>query len=135
MTTPRDEQDTQPRQMTCVRRLYVLEDEDGRTWLAVEEPRQEDENPAEGGAMSHRTTKPDDDGPESADGSAEGSSGGGAGGAMSHLVPGDAADVEEDGEDQVTIVVPPKPGMVPVRLQAYRVSPALLPTGAEPAAR
>lgn len=123
--TPTDQQDAQPRQMTCVRRLYVLEDDAGRTWLAVEEPGRhgDDESPAEGGAMSHR---------QGGDGSgSDDPAGDREGGAMSHLVPGDPADVEEGDEDQVTVVVPPKPGMLPVRLQAYRVSPALLPTGSD----
>lgn len=98
MTTQTEPENT-PRQMACVRRLYVMEDEAGRTWLAAEDA----------------TGVPE-------------------GGAMSHLVPGDTTEVQGDHPDQVTVLVPPKPGGMPHRMQAYRVSPALLPTGAEPAA-
>ena len=101
MTTPSEQGDASPRQMTCVRTLYVMEDQAGRTWLAAEEA------PRDGTA---------------------------AGGAMSHLSPGGTTEVEGDGPDQVTVLVPPEPGGLPHRMQAYRVSPALLPTGADPAA-
>ena len=97
--TMQTEPEDSPRRMTCVRRLYVMEDEAGRTWLAAEEATG---NPAEGGAMSH-------------------------------LVPGDTTEVEGDQLDQVTVLVPPHPGGMPHRIQAYRVSPSLLPTGADPA--
>lgn len=119
MTMQTESADTPPRQMTCVRRLYVLKDEEGRTWLAAEEATSD--FPGEGGAMSHRTASAPDD-----DADTQG------GGAMSHLLPGEAAEVEGDDPDQVTVVVPAKPGLAVHRIQAYRVSPALLPTGAEP---
>lgn len=119
MTTQTTPQDPAPRQMTCVRRLYVMEDDAGRTWLAAEEV--PGDGPAEGGAMSHRVPLPAPG--EAPDGS--------TGGAMSHLVPGETAEVEGDHPDQVTVVVPPKPGGMPHRMPAYRVSPALLPPAAE----
>lgn len=121
MTTPIEPQDAAPRRMRCVRRLYVMEDEAGRTWLAVEDA--PGDGPAEGGAMSHRVLP----------GAGADEAGDHAGGAMSHLVPGDTAEVEGDGPDQVTVLVPPRPGGLPHRMQAYRVSPALLPTGGDPA--
>lgn len=123
---------TTPREMTCLRRLYVMEDDAGGTWLAVEEATGEtsattEDSPVEGGSMSHRTAlsgrggsmshRPDPDG-----------------GSMSHLGPGDKAEVEGDSQDQVTIVVTLESGDEPLRLQAYRVSRALLPTGEDPAA-
>lgn len=101
MTTQTTPEDTSPRQMTCVRCLYVMEDEAGRTWLAAEETL---------------------------------GSGAPGGGAMSHLIPGDTTEVEGDDADQVTVLAPPKPGGLPHRMQAYRVSSGLLPSGIEPAA-
>lgn len=122
MTTQPEAEESAPRQMKCLRRLYVMEDEAGRTWLAVEEA--PTESPIEGGAMSHRSVGGAD--PTSEDDGVQG------GGAMSHLIPGDLVDVEGDGADQVTLPVPEKPGLLPHRMQAYRVSPALLPTGVDP---
>ena len=129
MTSQSSAEDSTPHRMTCVRRLYVLQDEVGRTWLAAEDvpgtggTGDPGESPVEGGAMSHRVAG-DDSGP--------GPEGGQGGGAMSHLVPGDEADVDSGDLDQVTVLVPAKPGLLPHRMRAYRVSPALLPTGAEP---
>lgn len=110
---------TTPSRMTCVRRLFVMEDESGRTWLAVEAPLGDG---PEGGAMSHRFA------------SVGGPTGDPEGGAMSHLLPGHTAEVEGDDEDQLTVVEPAEDGGVPYRMRAYRVSRALLPPAAEPAA-
>lgn len=117
MTTETEPEPTSSRQMRCQRRLYVMTDESGATWLAAENPEPEP-SPVEGGSMSHRSALSD------------------RGGSMSHrtLVPGDAAEVEGDDPDQVTIVVTMESGDEPVRLQAYRVSGALLPSGEDPAA-
>ena len=119
MTTQTEPESPSPRQMTCVRRFYVMQDEHGGTWLAAEE----DPGPQEGGAMSHRGA-----------GDGDGDAVDQPGGAMSHLLPGETAEVEGDDADQVTLLVPPRAGGMPHRLQAYRVSPALLPTGSDPAA-
>ena len=121
MTTQTEPEDTSPRQMTCVRRLYVLIDEDQRTWLAAEAA--PDDGPAEGGSMSHRF----------AGGTSDETAERPAGGSMSHLGPGATVEVEGDDPDQVTVVVPTRSGGEPQRLPAYRVSSALLPDGADPA--
>lgn len=113
MTTENEPGQPAPRQMTCVRRLYVLRDEEEGTWLAAEEATAPG-HAARGGAMSHRPDSP-------------------AGGAMSHLGPGDTTEVEGGDADQVTVLVPATDGGLPHRLQAYRVSPALLPSGRDPA--
>lgn len=96
MTMQTEPEDTSTRRLTCVRMLYVMQDDDGSTWLAVE--------------------------PDS----------GNTGGAMSHLIPGDTTETEGDHPDQVTVVVPAQGTRLPQRLQAYRVSAGLLPTGEEP---
>lgn len=122
MTTQTEPEEASPRRMTCARRLYVLTDEDGRTWLAAEAA--PDDGPAEGGSMSHRV----------AGGTSDGTAERPAGGSMSHLGPGATVEVEGDDPDQVTVVLPSGSGDEPQRLRAYRVSSALLPDGADPAA-
>ena len=98
MTTQAASGDDAPRQMTCVRRLYVMEDDTGRTWLAAEQ-----------------------------------TPGGPPGGGMSHLVPGETSETEGDDPDQVTVLVPAKPGGMPHRMPTYRISAGLLPPDEDPA--